>query len=66
VVSFFNPELQVGKSDLYARLITLNGMKASEEITDEQSRQVGFEVDTPLFIRLVINKIIAISSLASV
>jgi hypothetical protein len=23
------------------RLITLNGMKASEEITEEQSRQVG-------------------------
>jgi len=27
------------------RLITLNGMKASEEITEEQSRQLLFDVD---------------------
>lgn len=26
----------------FARLIELNGMKASDEITEEQSRQVGF------------------------
>jgi ESCRT-I complex subunit VPS28 len=27
------------------RLITLNGMKASEELTEEQSRQFFFDVD---------------------
>ncbi|KAI6156732.1 hypothetical protein BKA82DRAFT_4048922 [Pisolithus tinctorius] len=26
-------------------LITLNGMKASEELTEEQSRQLHFDVD---------------------
>ena len=26
----------------YRRLITLNGMKASDEITEEQSRQAGY------------------------
>lgn len=28
-------------STIFNRLITLNGMKASEEITEEQARQVG-------------------------
>ncbi len=29
---------------LYARLITLNAMKASDEVTEEQSRQVSSDV----------------------
>ncbi|KZP16265.1 vacuolar protein sorting-associated protein 28 [Athelia psychrophila] len=34
-----------GRNRLVAWLITLNAMKASEEITDEQSRQLLFDVD---------------------
>ena len=34
-----------GRSRLVAWLITLNGMKASDEITDDQSRQLLFDVD---------------------
>ncbi|KZV98899.1 ESCRT-1 complex, Vps28 subunit [Exidia glandulosa HHB12029] len=34
-----------GRSRMVAWLITLNGMKASDEITDEQSRQLLFDVD---------------------
>ncbi|KAF8632832.1 hypothetical protein AX15_001662 [Amanita polypyramis BW_CC] len=34
-----------GRSKMIAWLITLNGMKASEEITEEQSRQLLFDVD---------------------
>ncbi|KAJ3728503.1 vacuolar protein sorting-associated protein 28 [Lentinula raphanica] len=34
-----------GRSRLVGWLITLNGMKASEEITEEQSRQLLFDVD---------------------
>ncbi|CCM02633.1 uncharacterized protein FIBRA_04737 [Fibroporia radiculosa] len=30
---------------IYTRLITLNGMKASEEITEEQSRQLLFDIE---------------------
>ncbi|KAI9574164.1 vacuolar protein sorting-associated protein 28 [Boletus coccyginus] len=34
-----------GRSRMVSWLITLNGMKASEEITEEQSRQLLFDVD---------------------
>jgi ESCRT-I complex subunit VPS28 len=34
-----------GRSRMVGWLITLNGMKASEEITEEQSRQLLFDVD---------------------
>ncbi|EDR14428.1 vacuolar protein sorting-associated protein 28 [Laccaria bicolor S238N-H82] len=34
-----------GRSKMVSWLITLNGMKASEEITEEQSRQLFFDVD---------------------
>ncbi|THH17213.1 hypothetical protein EW146_g3554 [Bondarzewia mesenterica] len=34
-----------GRSKMVGWLITLNGMKASEEITEEQSRQLLFDVD---------------------
>jgi len=34
-----------GRSRIVSWLITLNGMKASEEITEEQSRQLLFDVD---------------------
>ncbi|KIY51870.1 ESCRT-1 complex, Vps28 subunit [Fistulina hepatica ATCC 64428] len=34
-----------GRNQMVAWLITLNGMKASEEITEEQSRQLLFDVD---------------------
>ncbi|KAG6872970.1 hypothetical protein C0995_004509 [Termitomyces sp. Mi166 len=34
-----------GRSRMISWLITLNGMKASEEITEEQSRQLLFDVD---------------------
>ncbi|KAF8585456.1 vacuolar protein sorting-associated protein 28 [Ramaria rubella] len=34
-----------GRSRLVGWLITLNGMKASDEITEEQSRQLLFDVD---------------------
>ena len=34
------PLVNTPYDDIRCRLITLNGMKASEEITDEQSRQV--------------------------
>ncbi|TFK20266.1 vps28 protein [Coprinopsis marcescibilis] len=34
-----------GKSKMVSWLITLNGMKASEELTEEQSRQFFFDVD---------------------
>ncbi|EPQ52824.1 vacuolar protein sorting-associated protein 28 [Gloeophyllum trabeum ATCC 11539] len=34
-----------GRSRMVSWLITLNGMKASEELTDEQSRQLLFDVE---------------------
>lgn len=34
-----------GRGRMVAWLITLNGMKASEEISEEQSRQLLFDVD---------------------
>ncbi|KAI0792207.1 vacuolar protein sorting-associated protein 28 [Abortiporus biennis] len=34
-----------GRSKMVGWLITLNGMKASEEITDEQSRQLLFDIE---------------------
>ncbi|KII90492.1 hypothetical protein PLICRDRAFT_106221 [Plicaturopsis crispa FD-325 SS-3] len=34
-----------GRGKMVAWLITLNGMKASDELTDEQSRQLLFDVD---------------------
>ncbi|KIJ96008.1 hypothetical protein K443DRAFT_682612 [Laccaria amethystina LaAM-08-1] len=34
-----------GRSKMVSWLITLNGMKASEEITEEQSRQLFFDVE---------------------
>ncbi|TFK34025.1 vacuolar protein sorting-associated [Crucibulum laeve] len=34
-----------GRSRMVSWLITLNGMKASEELTEEQSRQLLFDVD---------------------
>ncbi|KAH9014154.1 VPS28 protein-domain-containing protein [Lactarius deliciosus] len=34
-----------GRSKMVGWLITLNGMKASDEITEEQSRQLMFDVD---------------------
>jgi len=34
-----------GRSRMVSWLITLNGMKASEELTDEQSRQLIFDVE---------------------
>ncbi|KZS94828.1 vacuolar protein sorting-associated protein 28 [Sistotremastrum niveocremeum HHB9708] len=34
-----------GRSKIVAWLITLNGMKASDEITEEQARQLLFDVD---------------------
>jgi len=40
-----SPTLHFLYSLLY-RLITLNGMKASDEITEEQSRQVGLAPDS--------------------
>lgn len=41
ILSFIAPTIY----PLSVRLITLNGMKASEEITEEQSRQLLFDVD---------------------
>lgn len=32
-------------TNIVSRLITLNGMKASEELTDEQARQLFFDVE---------------------
>ncbi|KAF9483009.1 vacuolar protein sorting-associated protein 28 [Pholiota conissans] len=34
-----------GRSKMVSWLITLNGMKASEELTEEQTRQLSFDVD---------------------
>ncbi|KAF5316698.1 hypothetical protein D9619_006809 [Psilocybe cf. subviscida] len=34
-----------GRSRMVSWLITLNGMKASEELTEEQSRQLSFDVE---------------------
>ncbi|EJC99571.1 VPS28-domain-containing protein [Fomitiporia mediterranea MF3/22] len=34
-----------GRSRMVSWLITLNGMKASEELTEEQTRQLLFDVD---------------------
>jgi len=40
-----NAESEEARSRMVSWLIALNGMKASEEITDEQSRQMLFDVE---------------------